>query len=672
MCGIAGQLNTDRSKSAQPELIRSMCRTIVHRGPDDEGIHVEGPVGLGMRRLSIIDVAGGHQPVSNEDGSIWVVLNGEIYNYRDWRPTLEARGHEFASNSDTEVIVHLYEEYGDDFVQHLRGMFAIAIWDRRREALILLRDRLGKKPLYYAVDDEQLVFGSEIKALLPAGVSREVDRQALHDYLAYNYIPGPRTIFKAVKKLQPGHRLIARRGRVAVESYWRPAPSTSRNGDAAPMAYYLERLTELLKQSVRYRLISDVPLGVFLSGGLDSSTIVAVMREVSSDPIKTFSIGFEDQSYNELPYARLVAQHFETEHHEFLVKPDVVDLLPKLVRFFDEPFADSSAVPSYYLSKLARRHVTVALGGDGGDEVFAGYETYTAWKLASIYRGLSPHLRAFITPLVARLPVSHRKVSFDYKAKRFVQGALLPPERAHYAWKEIFSDDMKRELYATNGHGGGDGHSNGNGRLNGHGEPQASDMLEDPFRLFERELGECTAEAMLSRLQYVDLRVYLPEDILVKVDRMSMAHSLEVRAPLLDHKLVEFAATIPPELQLRGLQKKYLLKRAMEHRLPARILKRKKGGFNVPIATWLRHELHDYVRDVLSEKRLREQGFFNGQYVQQLISDHTELKADYSRNIWGLLIFALWYEAYGQGPGRAGGELMDQPVAGAAGGPQGG
>jgi asparagine synthase (glutamine-hydrolysing) len=590
-----------------------------------------------MRRLSIIDLAGGHQPISNEDGTVWVVFNGEIYNYRELRPGLEARGHRFATNSDTEAIVHLYEEYGAEFVQHLRGMFAIALWDKARQTLVLVRDRLGIKPLYYADLGDRLVWGSELKPLLAEGVPREIDRQALHDYLSYNYVPGPRSIFKAVRKLPPGHRLIARRGVVTVESYWRPELSPASGGGTEPVAYYVERLTELLKESVRYRLIADVPLGVFLSGGLDSSTIVAVMREVSSDPIKTFSIGFEDQSFNELPYARIVARHFETEHHEFVVRPDAIDLVPKLVHFFDEPFADSSAIPCYYLSELARQHVTVALGGDGGDEVFAGYETYAAWKIASLYRGLSPRLTGMIPPLVARLPVSHRKISFDYKAKRFVQGALLPPERAHYAWKEVFSDDMKQDLYAG-----------------------AVGPLADPFEAFARQFADCEGAPMLSRLQYVDLRVYLPDDILVKVDRTSMAHSLEARVPLLDHKLVEFAATIPPELMLRGLRKKYLLKRAMAHRLPGQILNRKKGGFNVPVPAWLRGELSDYVRDVLSEKRLREQGFFNPACVQRMVRDHAELKADYSRNIWGLLIFALWHEKFAS-------DAPIQPIAAATG-----
>ena len=625
MCGIAGKLNNDSKKHVDTAAVRAMCQTLYHRGPDDEGIHVDGPVGLGMRRLSIIDLAGGHQPICNEDGTVWVVFNGEIYNYRELRPNLEVLGHRFVTNSDTEAIVHLYEEYGPEFVQHLRGMFAIALWDKSRETLLLVRDRLGIKPLYYAALGDRLVFGSELKALLADGVSREIDRQALHEYLSYNYVPGPRTIFSAVRKLQPGHRLIARRGSVTIESYWRPEPAAeSAQGRTEPIAYYVERLTELLKEAVRYRLIADVPLGVFLSGGLDSSTVVAMMREVSSDPVKTFSIGFEDQSFNELPFARMVARHFETEHHEFVVRPDAVDLVPKLVHFFDEPFADSSAIPCYYLSELARQHVTVALGGDGGDEVFAGYETYAAYKVASLYRGLSPRLTGMIPSLVSRLPVSHKKISFDYKAKRFVQGALLPPERAHYAWKEVFSPEMKQDLYAP-------GHS----------------AYEDPYGAFERQFDDCRDAAMLSRLQYVDLRVYLPDDILVKVDRTSMAHSLEARVPLLDHKLVEFAATIPPELQLRGLRKKYLLKRAMAHRLPGQILNRKKGGFNVPVPAWLRHDLHDYIRDVLSDKRLREQGFFNPAFVQQMIRDHADLKADYSRNLWGLLIFAQWHEEYG-------------------------
>jgi asparagine synthase (glutamine-hydrolysing) len=625
MCGIVGKLHFDRTHVVSPALVRAMCDTIIHRGPDDEGVYTEGPVGLGMRRLSIIDLAGGQQPIANEDQTVWVVFNGEIYNYQELRPGLEAKGHRFTTNSDTEVIVHLYEEFGADFPEHLRGMFAIALWDKTRERLILARDRLGKKPLYYAEHAGQLVFGSELKALLVDDIPRDVDPQALHEFLSYNYIPGPRTIFQAAKKLQPGHRLIAQQGRIAISPYWRPELLKESDSRTQPVAHYVEQLTELLQESVRYRLISDVPLGVFLSGGVDSSTLVAIMREVSTERIKSFSIGFEDESFNELPHARAIAQHFETDHHELIVKPDALDLLPKLVRFFDEPFADSSAIPVYYLSELARRHVTVALGGDGGDELFAGYDTYAAYKLAELYRYLPRALQHLTPRLVAKLPVSHAKVSFDYKAKRFAKNALLPPERGHYAWKEVFSDEMKRELYAFT----------------------TNDELQDPFHVFEREFALCQQHPMLSRLQYVDQRVYLPDDILVKIDRMSMAHSLEVRAPLLDHKLVEFALTIPPELQMKGLKKKYLLKRAMEHKLPAQALSRKKAGFNVPIPSWLRNELRDYAQEVLSERRLREQGFFHPQYVHQLLRDHNDMKVDYSRNLWGLLIFTLWHEAYG-------------------------
>ncbi len=631
MCGIAGRLNFDPGQPVDPALVRAMCATLVHRGPDDEGVYVHGPVGIGMRRLSIIDLSGGRQPMANEDGTIHVVFNGEIYNYREWRPVLEARGHRFATHSDTETIVHLYEDYGADFVHHLRGMFAIALWDRSRRTLLLARDRLGIKPLYYALGRDHLLFGSELKALLAAGLPREIDPQALHEYLSFNYVPGPRTIFKAARKLQPGHRLIATGTRVWTEPYWTPLAAPSATPEAPPgprpIAYYAEQLLDLLREAVRYRLVSDVPLGVFLSGGVDSSTIVALMREVSSAQIQTFSIGFTEESYNELPHARLVARHFETDHHEFVVTADAADTVPKMIRFFDEPFADSSALPVYHLSRLARTRVKVALGGDGGDEVFAGYHTYTACKLAAAYRRLPRPVQAVVPRLIARLPVSHAKISLDYKAKRFVQGAQLPPERAHHAWKEIFSEDMKRDLYAT----------------------QPEETLVDPFHVLEAALAECGPDAVLARLQHADLRVYLPDDILVKVDRMSMAHSLEVRVPLLDHKLVEFAWTVPPELRLRGLTKKYLLKRAMAGRLPWTVLHRRKAGFNVPIPGWLRGDLSPYLRDVLSEKRLREQGFFRPEYVQRLIQDHLDLRVDYSRQLWGLLVFALWYEAYGPG-----------------------
>ena len=631
MCGIVGNLNFEQTELVNPRLMRLMCSTLTHRGPDDEGVYVDRNVGLGMRRLSIIDLDGGAQPISNEDGSVVVVCNGEIYNYRQWQKTLSSWGHQLSTQSDTEVIVHLYEEFGLDFVNHLRGMFAIALWDKARDMLVLVRDRMGIKPLYYSVRGKKILFGSELKALLAAGMSREINTQALHDFLSFNYIPGPSTIFSDAKKLQPGSRLVCARGQVTVEPYWQLQIGSTHAQRVLPEAHYVDRLQYLLRDSVACRLVSDVPLGVFLSGGVDSSALVALMREVSSGPIKTFSIGFEDSSYSELPYARQIAELFETDHHELLVRPDAVDLLPKLVRFFDEPFADSSAIPTYYLSELARRDVTVALGGDGGDEVFAGYETYLAYKMARYYRRLPGVCRRLAPWAVGKLPVSHAKISFDYKAKRFLNGAMLLPEQGHFAWKEIFSRDMKDELYAVT----------------------KNVLFEDSFRVFERELAACSGLPPLSRLQYIDQRVYLPDDILVKVDRMSMAHSLELRVPLIDHKLVEFAATVPPEMHLKGMQKKYLLKRALARRLPGRILNRKKGGFNVPVPGWLRGDLRDYTRDILSDRILRKQGFFNPRYVQKLIDDHNDMKVDYSRNIWGLLIFTLWCESIGSGVSRS-------------------
>jgi asparagine synthase (glutamine-hydrolysing) len=625
MCGIAGWLNRDGAEPVAADSVLRMCRVLAHRGPDDEGVHVDGPFGMGMRRLKIIDLATGRQPIRNEDGTVWTVFNGEIYNYLELRRCLERAGHVFATSSDTEVIVHLYEDHGDDFVTHLAGMFAIALWDARRRRLLLARDRLGIKPLYYLVDGERVLFGSEIKALLAAGAPREIDLQALHDYLSLNYVPGPRTILRAVKKLPPGHLMVCAGGDVALRRYWRLAyPAPAGNGRPRPEASYAEELRALLRTTVAQHLLSDVPLGVFLSGGVDSSTLVALMREMSSGPIQTFSIGFAERSYDELAYARTVARAFDTRHHEMVVRPDAAALLPRLVRYFDEPFADSSAIPVYCVSELARRHVTVALSGEGGDEVFAGYETYTAWKLATLYRRLPRLLAATLIPAaVRRLPTSHRKVSFDYRAKRFVAGALRPPAEAHYWWKVIFTEEAKRALYLR---------------------PPAG--LDDPFRLYREAWEACEAPDPLTRLQHIDLSVYLPDDLLVKADRMSMAHSLEARVPFLDHRVVEFAAALPPHLKLHGLTKKYILKRAMARDLPPTILSARKRGFNVPMPVWLAGQLRDLVHDVLGASRLRRAGFFDPAAVGALIRAHESRQADLSRNIYGLLVFHLWCDEY--------------------------
>jgi asparagine synthase (glutamine-hydrolysing) len=629
MCGIAGKLNFQHAQPVMQGTIARMCAVMRHRGPDDQGIYVDKNFGMGMRRLSIIDLSTGKQPIRNEDGTIWTVLNGEIYNYLELRTLLQQKGHKFQTQTDTEVIVHLYEEYHERFVEHLAGMFAVAVWDTRRKQLTLARDRLGIKPLYYAADSNRLLFGSELKAILENDVDRQIDLQALHDYLSFNYVPGPRTIFRDIRSLPAGHLLTCSGRTVAVTRYWDlEYTASSANGTIRSEESYCEELYALLSATVKQHLISDVPLGVFLSGGIDSSTLVALMSKVSSQRVRTFSIGFKEQSYNELAYAGAVAKKFDTEHHELVVSPNIVDLLPELVRYFDEPFADSSAIPVYCVSKLAREHVTVALSGEGGDEVFAGYQTYAAYRVAELYKRLPRSLAATVIPaIVRRLPVSHNKVSFDYKAKRFIKGALLTPAEGHYWWKVIFSEEAKADLYARSG-----------------------DQLADPLRLYREIYQACAARDPLTRLQHIDLKVYLPDDILVKADRMSMANSLEARVPFLDHRVVEFAASLPPRLKLRGLTKKYILKRAMSRDLPAKVLNGKKRGFNVPIPRWLGHELRDVVHDVLAPERLRAVGFFNPEVVGAMIRDHEIKRGDYSRNIWCLLMFMLWHEEYARCP----------------------
>jgi asparagine synthase (glutamine-hydrolysing) len=628
MCGIAGKLNLQNAHPVMYDTIAGMCEVMKHRGPDDEGIYLDGNFGMGMRRLSIIDLHTGKQPLSNEDKTVWAVFNGEIYNFLEQRALLEQIGHTFSTKTDTEVIVHLYEEYGATFVERLTGMFAIAVWDKRQRKLILARDRLGIKPLYYAVNGDRLLFGSEIKAVLHDSDKQEIDLQALHDYLSFNYIPGPGTIFKQIRSLPPAHILTCAKGATTVAPYWELTYPMGSNGKVRSEESYCEELHELLKLTIKQHLISDVPLGVFLSGGLDSSTLVALMSQVSSQRIATFSIGFEDQSYNELAYAKAVAKEYDTTHHELVVSPNIVDLLPELIRHFDQPFADSSAIPVYCVSKLAREHVKVALSGEGGDEVFAGYQTYAAYKLAELYKRLPRSLVAKIIPtLVRRLPVSHKKVSIDYKAKRFVKGALLTPPEGHYWWKVIFTEEAKARLYVrpTNG-------------------------LADPVRLYRDIYEGCSARDALTRLQHIDLKVWLPDDILVKADRMSMANSLEARVPFLDHRVVEFAASLPPRLKLRGLTKKYILKRTMSPDLPSKVINCRKRGFNVPIPSWLGHELREMVHEVLGPRRLKDVGIFNPATVSEIVRAHEEMRMDYSRNIWGLLVFMLWYEEYVERP----------------------
>jgi asparagine synthase (glutamine-hydrolysing) len=627
MCGICGIVYFDRSRDVDQALLGTMCDTIHHRGPDQQGFYVNGPVGLGSVRLSIIDVAGGKMPISNEDGNVWIVYNGEVYNFPALRDRLERAGHRFETHTDTEAIVHLYEELGDDFARELNGMFACAMWDERQGRLILARDQMGIKPLYYAELSDRLVFGSEIKAMLDAGIDREIDPIALHDYLSLNYVPGPRTIFKAIKKLPPGHILTyeAATNAIKITQYWDVPRST--NGKITISNDLETDLLNLLRDVVRDQLISDVPLGAFLSGGIDSSLVVALMSEVTGQPVKTFSVGFAEKSYNELPYARIVAERFRTDHHEIIFQPDALEAVEAMTKYFDEPFADSSAVPVFAVSELARKHVKVALSGDGGDEVFGGYATYQADKIAALYRRLPRAIGAGIVPqLVNMLPTSEGKVSFDFKAKRFVQGGMLAPLPAHAAWKSFFSEEMKSKLYDID-----------------------SDKrhLRPTVQLLQEHYDAYPGDDIINRLLYVDSKVQLVDDMLVKVDRMSMAHSLEVRVPLLDVRLVEWMAQMPSELKVRGLTLKYLLKRVAARVLPREILERKKAGFSIPIARWIKTDLRPLITQHLSPEAVAAQGFFNSRVVAEMLDDHWSGRRDYSRQIWNLLMFSMWFERYG-------------------------
>ena len=625
MCGIAGKAYRRPERRVEPAALEAMCHSLAHRGPDDWGLHLDGPVGLAMRRLAVIDVDAGRQPIANEDGTVWTVYNGEIYNYLELRRELEARGHRFATRSDTEVIVHLYEDHGLDFVRALNGMFAIALWDAARRRLVLARDRMGIKPLYVAALPDRLLFGSEIKALLADGLRPTVDLEALSLYLSLLYIPAPHTIYREIRKLEAGHLLVWQDGQVADRPYWDLSKVQPASGDLRSDAVRAE-LLDLLTDAVRRQLVADVPLGTFLSGGIDSSTLVALTRRVFSGRVKTFSIGFDDPSYDERADARVVARHFETDHTELTVRPDVVDLVPRLVRHFDEPFADASAIPTYYLSQLTRRHVTVALGGDGGDELFAGYATYKADVLARLYARLPGALtRGLVPALVERLPVSEDKVSFDFKARRFVANALQEPGRRHYAWKAFFDDRLKRDILAD------DVLAAMNGGL-------------DAFPVFARHYDDVAHHDALNRFLYVDTKVSLADDILVKVDRMSMAHSLEVRVPLLDHRVAEFAFGLPGRLKMPGLALKHLLKETMRGLVPDAVLKKRKAGFSVPLPAWLKRELKPLVDEYLAPSRLQREGYFRPAAVSRLVGDHLAGRADYSRNIWALLLFGLWLE----------------------------
>jgi asparagine synthase (glutamine-hydrolysing) len=617
MCGICGIVSA--TGSADPERVAAMSTTLVHRGPDSFGEFCDGSAALAARRLSIIDLETGDQPIANEDGTLHVVQNGELYNYRELRRELERKGHRFRTRGDTEVLLHLYEEHGENFARRLRGMFAVAIWDAPRRRLVLARDRFGIKPLYYRHDGEALSFASELRAL-PQG---EIDLDALEAFLAFNSIPAPLTIFREVRKLQPGHVLLWEDGRVRVERYARPAPVPADELRTDEEAELVEELRARIRDSVRAHLVSDVPVGVLLSGGVDSALLAALAADESAEPLRTFSIGFEERSFDELADARRVAERYSTRHRELVLRPDAALLLPALAEAFDEPFADSSALPTYLVSRLAAGDVKVALCGEGADELFGGYYTYAADLLAARVGGLARLAR----PLVERLPSSTAKASFDYRAKRFVRAAHLPPLERHHGWKEIFSPEARAEL---------------TGRA----------ASFDPVEILRARYAETEGADALARLQDVDLGIYLVDDLLVKTDRASMAHSLEARVPYLDTVVTNLALALPTRHKVRGLSKKVLLRKAAAPLLPREIVHGKKRGFSIPASAWLRGELEPFARETLAESVLQRQGFFTPGVVTRLIDDHVAGRKDLSRQLWSVLAFTLWHERHVEGTPR--------------------
>jgi asparagine synthase (glutamine-hydrolysing) len=620
VCGIAG-IAGPRGDVINADSVHRMCQTIVHRGPDDEGVYVQGPIGLGMRRLSIIDLSGGRQPIHNEDQSVWVVFNGEIYNFPELRSELESRGHYFYTQSDTEVIVHLYEEMGADCVQKLRGMFAIALYDKKRESLLLARDRLGKKPLHYTVHHGRILFGSEIKAILAVSPElAEIDHDGVLQYLYFGYIADPLTAFREIHKLPPGCLLQFRDGKIDVRQYW-DVPSFGTHAPATEEEL-LQELEKRLAEAVRIRLISDVPLGALLSGGVDSSIVVALMARASSAPVKTFSIGFRNEQFDETKYARKVADRFGTDHHELIVDPDIEQTLSFLTGMLEEPFGDSSMLPTYHVCQIARKYVTVALSGDGGDELFAGYDRYAiamnrheTW----VPQGFAELYRRHVHPA---LP------SGTYGRNRIWNASLSTRDR--YLDDVSYLPALHRERPVFS-----------------HAFLEKAAHLRNPLKPFQDYYDNAPASDVLSRLMYLDIKTYLAGDILTKVDRMSMATSLEVRVPLLDHVLVEWAATMPVEWKFRNGRRKYILKKLAERiGIPADVLHRPKQGFQLPLVDWMRHELKDNFLAILLEPRTLQRGYFKPESVRRLIKEHTTQRRNRSGILWRILILELWHRNF--------------------------
>lgn len=624
MCGIVGFI--DRSGECDRSVLERMNAAIAHRGPDDDGFFVDDIAALAMRRLSIIDVAGGKQPIHNEDRTKWIVFNGEIYNFQDVRDDLEKRGHRFYTRSDTETVVHLYDEYGTECVRHLHGMFAFAIWDTVEMTLFLARDRVGKKPLLYSHQPNgDLIFGSEFQALLAhPDVSREVDMSAIDSYLSFLCVPAPQTAFREIRKLEPGHWLRWRNGQIETQRYWLPDFSSKIKISEAEA---IEETTRLLREATRLRLVSEVPLGAFLSGGVDSSTVVALMAELSDRPVKTFSIGFEEEDFSELKYAKRVAEHVGAEYNEFIVRPNALEVLPVLVEHYGEPYADSSAIPTYYVAKETRKHVTVALNGDGGDESFAGYERYAAMKLAERYQQIPEVLRKpVIEKAVGLLPSSELKRSRVRDLKRFLKAAELPKTERYLRWVSAFDGKAKADIYTA-----------------GFTEQVAG---ADAARLLHEWFGRVNGAGVVDAALLTDQMTYLPNDLLVKVDIATMANSLEARSPFLDHKVIEFAAGLPGAMKMRGFETKSLLKKVAARLVPRDVIYRRKMGFGVPIGKWFRGEMEDFVKQVLLSDRSLTRGIIRPEVLQRYVTEHTTAVRDHSSQLWAFLMLELWFQRF--------------------------
>ncbi|MDQ3180360.1 MAG: asparagine synthase (glutamine-hydrolyzing) [Acidobacteriota bacterium] len=628
MCGIAGWANLENkpSQNSGEAVLHAMCERMKHRGPDSEGLWTGESVALGMRRLSIIDLATGEQPVYSEDKQIVVVMNGELYNFREVRADLEKRGHKFETQTDTEILPHLYEEYGEAMLEHFSGMFAFALWDKRKKKLLIARDRFGEKPLYYGVFEGKLIFASEPKVLLEnPSVKSEINLDALRSFLSFDYVPAPASIYKNIYKLPAAHLLTLEKGEIKTRRYWNL--SFHKNGNTPTLEKAAADLRELLADAVRMQLVSDVPLGILLSGGVDSSTVAAFATQFSSERVKTFSIGFEEDSFDESKFARQVAAHLGTEHYEEKLSVEkAADLISEIGTWLDEPMSDGSLLPTFLLSRFVRKYVTVALGGDGGDEIFAGYPMYFGHKMARVYDRIPRFLRSgVIEPFVNNLPVSTNNLSFDYKAKRFVAASKYDTVTRHHSWFGSFSIDQQNHLLTK------DVLANSSG---------------DIYKGAKNLLKITDAQTEVERMQFLDINFYMAEDILTKVDRASMAVSMEVRAPFLDPRVAQFAASLPLEYKLRGSKGKYILKKAVEPLLPKNILHRPKKGFGIPIAEWLKGRLNPLMHDLLAPDRLKNQGLFDEKFVRKLIREHETNVASHHKQLWTLLVFQLWFDNF--------------------------